>query len=98
SFIFENPDDMLHNFVIIKPGSSEKVGKASDDMAALKDGFERDFVPTMPEVLAATPLISTGKTFELGFKAPSEPGDYPFHCFFPGHWRVMKGVVRVVKE
>ena len=97
SIVFENPDLMPHNVVIVKPGTAEKVGDAADAMAKLKDGFEKNFIPDMPEVLFSTPLVNTGKTFQLNFKAPKEPGDYPFICSFPGHWRVMKGILKVTK-
>jgi azurin len=98
SLIFENQDHMPHNVVIITPGNNEKVGKAADDMASLKDGYERNFVPSIPEVLFATPLVNAGKTFQLDFTAPVKPGDYPFICSFPGHWRMMKGIIKVVKD
>lgn len=98
SLIFENRDQMAHNVVIVKAGSEEKVGKAADNMARLKDGYERNFVPQLPEVLFATPLVNAGKTFRLDFKAPSKPGDYPFICSFPGHWQIMKGVIRVTSD
>ncbi len=98
SLIFENRDQMSHNVVIIKPGSTEKVGKAADDMASLKHGYERNFVPRIAEVLIATPLVAAGKTFRLDFKAPREPGHYPFICSFPGHWRMMQGVINVTKN
>ena len=97
SLFFENRDQMAHNVVIIKPGSIEKVGKAADDMASLKDGYERNFVPGIAEVLIATPLVAAGKTFQLNFKAPDAPGKYPFICSFPGHWRVMKGIINVTR-
>ena len=29
------------------------------------------------------------------FDAPTEPGEYPFVCSFPGHWMTMRGVLRV---
>jgi glucose/arabinose dehydrogenase/azurin len=95
TLVFENPDLMPHNVVILKPGTAQKVGEAADAMATLKDGFEKNFVPTMPEVLFATPLVNPGKTFRLDFKAPNEPGSYPFICSFPGHWRVMQGILTV---
>jgi azurin len=31
----------------------------------------------------------------LEFQAPTEPGDYPFVCTFPGHHLLMRGVVKV---
>jgi azurin len=95
SLIFQNQDQMAHNVVITSPGSAEKVGKVADEMASLKDGYEKNFVPTLPEVLWATPLVDAGATFQLDFKAPAKAGDYPFICSFPGHWRVMKGIFRV---
>jgi len=96
SLIFQNRDQMAHNVVIVKPGSEEKVGKAADAMARLKDGYERNFVPNLPEVLFSTPLVNAGATFQLDFKAPDTSGDYPFICSFPGHWRVMKGIIKVM--
>ncbi len=97
SLTFDNRDQMAHNVVIVKPGSEQKVGQAADDMASLKDGYEKNFVPRMPEVLFATPLVNAGKSFRLDFKVPIQPGNYPFICSFPGHWRVMKGVLQVTK-
>lgn len=95
SLLFENPDLMPHNVLIIKPGSAERVGEAADAMAQLPDGFERHFVPDSPDVLFYTPLVPAGKSHRLAFKAPAEPGEYPFLCSFPGHWRVMQGVLNV---
>lgn len=98
SLLFENPDLMPHNVVIVKPGTAEKVGEAVDAMAKLKDGFEKNFIPDLSDVLFATPLVNSGKNFQLNFKAPEQPGDYPFICSFPGHWRVMKGILKVVQS
>jgi glucose/arabinose dehydrogenase/azurin len=95
SLIFENPDLMPHNVVIVKPGTAQAVGEAADAMAALKDGFEKNFIPQSKDVLFATPLVNSGKSFRLNFKAPAEPGEYPFICSFPGHWRVMQGIMTV---
>jgi azurin len=97
SLVFTNSDDMAHNVVITKPGNMEKVGKAAEAMAMLKDGYEKNFVPKMAEVLFATPLVNGGKSFKLDFKAPDKPGEYPFICSFPGHWQMMKGVMKVIK-
>jgi glucose/arabinose dehydrogenase/azurin len=95
SLTFTNPDMMPHNVVILKPGTAQKVGEAADAMAGLKDGFEKNFIPDLPEILFSTPLVNSGGQFVLNFKAPQIPGDYPFICSFPGHWRVMKGVLKV---
>ena len=95
SLVFKNPDEMPHNVVIVKPGSTEIVGKAADAMASSKDAYAKNFVPVISEVLYSTPLIATGKSFKLDFKAPNKPGKYPFICTFPGHWRIMKGILKV---
>lgn len=95
SLVFKNPDEMVHNLVIGKPGSSAKIGQAADKMAGDKDGYEKNFVPRLPEVLYATPLVGAGGTYQLDFKAPA-PGEYPFLCTFPGHWQIMNGVLKVI--
>ena len=86
---------MPHNVLITKPGSIDKVGNAADEMASSANGYSKSFVPEMPEVLFATPLVDSGKSFKLEFEAPDVPGEYPFICSFPGHWRTMKGIIRV---
>ena len=93
----ENPDGMQHNLLIIKPGTLQKVGKAADDMLSDPKAAEKSYVPKIPEVLYATKLVSTGETATLEFTVPSTPGDYPYVCTFPGHWRGMNGILRVTK-
>ncbi|MFZ4262747.1 PVC-type heme-binding CxxCH protein [Sphingobacterium sp. HJSM2_6] len=91
SMHFHNPDEMAHNLVIVKPGAAEKVGTAADAMASMKDAYEKQFIPDLPEVLFATPLVARDETFVLEFTVPTQKGEYPFICTFPGHWRVMQG-------
>lgn len=94
---FNNPDDMPHNFVIVQKGTVEKVGQAADAMAQQPDGFQRNFVPSLPEVLQATPLLNPGERRTLNWMTPAEPGEYEFVCTFPGHWGMMRGIIRVVR-
>ncbi|MEJ7740908.1 MAG: plastocyanin/azurin family copper-binding protein [Chitinophagaceae bacterium] len=94
---FENGDNMQHNMVIIKPGTSEKVGTAADELARDPKGALKHYVPQMPEVLHASKLLDPEASFTLEFTAPAQPGDYPYLCTFPGHWRMMKGIMKVVK-
>ena len=45
-------------------------------------------------ILHASPMIGpTRKSLVhvLRFRAPAEPGIYPYVCTFPGHWMVMNG-------
>ena len=95
--VLENPDFMQHNLVLVKPKTMEKVGAAADKMAADPNGAKLQYVPRMPEVLSATPLINPGGKYTLTIKIPDVPGDYPYVCTFPGHWRIMNGVLRVTK-
>ncbi|MCM4165728.1 MULTISPECIES: PVC-type heme-binding CxxCH protein [unclassified Arenibacter] len=95
--VFENTDFMQHNLVITKVGEKEKVGMAADKMAMDPDGAEKNYVPEMPEVLFATAIINPEEKVVLKFNAPTVPGDYPFICTFPGHWRIMQGVMKVIK-
>jgi azurin len=93
--IFENPDLMQHNLVLVDRGAEEAVGTMADQMATKPDGMSRNFIPETPKVLRATALVNPGGRAELQFEAPTEPGSYPFLCTFPGHWRVMRGVLIV---
>ena len=93
--VFENPDAMQHNVVIGKPGSLEKIGAAADKMITAADGAAKNYVPGLPEVLAATPLVNPDQTARLTWTAPATPGNYPFLCTFPGHWRIMNGTLKV---
>jgi uncharacterized protein len=93
----ENPDGMQHNLLIIKPGSLQKVGKAADEMLSDPKAAEKSYVPKISEVLYSTKLVSTGETVTLEFTVPTVPGDYPYVCTFPGHWRGMNGILRVTR-
>jgi azurin len=93
--VFENPDAMQHNLVIGKPKSLEKIGKAADKMITDPNGATNNYVPEMPEILFATSLVNPDQTVRLRFTAPAKPGDYPYICTFPGHWRLMNGVMTV---
>lgn len=92
---FENPDFMQHNFVLIKPGTMQKVGAAADALAQDPEGAKKQYVPKMPEVLQFTKLLTPDDEVALEFTAPLQPGDYPYICTFPGHWRIMNGILRV---
>jgi putative membrane-bound dehydrogenase-like protein len=93
--VLTNPDAMQHNLVIGKPKSLDVIGNAADKMITAPDGAEKNYVPAIPQVIAATPLVNPDGTYRLKFTAPAQPGAYPFVCTFPGHWRVMNGVMKV---
>ena len=95
--VLNNTDHMQHNLVLAKPGATESIGAAADQLVSDPNGATMNYVPRMPEVLAATPLIDPGESYTLTIKLPDTPGDYPYICTFPGHWRIMKGILRVTK-
>jgi azurin len=82
---------MIHNWVLIQPGSTDKVV-----MSALQAGQAKNYLPDgNPDVIAHTKLLNPGESDTIEFKAPATPGDYPFICTYPGHFAVMKGILRV---
>ncbi len=93
--VFHNNDVMLHNILILEPGSLDQVGMAADKMVADPDAMEKGFIPDLDAVLHASPLVNPGNTYRLIFTAPEKAGEYPFVCTFPGHWRMMQGVMKV---
>ena len=95
---FKNPDDMQHNMLVIRPGTTEAVGALADAMVTSPDAAELNYIPATPDVMWYTPLISSGESTVLEFTAPRQENDYPYICTFPGHWRVMQGVMHVSEE
>jgi uncharacterized protein len=95
--VFDNPDHMQHNWLLVKPGQYEVVGALADKMlvddpqAAMAAGF----VPATSAILARSELLAPGSRQEIIFTAPDTPGDYPYLCTFPGHWRIMHGILQV---
>ena len=84
---------MPHNAVFTAPGAAEAVGLRSEKEAALGA-----FVPDTSAVLFATGMADPGSEVSVTFRSPPVPGDYPFLCTYPGHWRVMQGVLRVTRN
>lgn len=95
--VFENTDFMQHNLVIVAPGTKEKVGLAADQLAMDPEGAAKNYIPELSEVLYATAIINPEDKVVLRFTAPAKAGEYPFICTFPGHWRIMQGVMKVVE-
>jgi azurin/type 1 glutamine amidotransferase len=87
--IFKNPDAMPHNVVIVNPGKSEAIGTAAGRMTS-------GFLPESKDIIAATKMINNGQTDVIKFIAPSKTDDYEFICSFPGHWSLMRGIMKVV--
>ncbi|MDA0766177.1 MAG: plastocyanin/azurin family copper-binding protein [Verrucomicrobia bacterium] len=95
-FLLLNPDNMPHNLVLTAVGALEEVGLLADKSAADPKFVERHYVPDSRKVLFATEMVDDHSQAILEFVAPDKPGDYPFLCTFPGHWRLMQGVMKVI--
>ncbi|MDH5397563.1 MAG: plastocyanin/azurin family copper-binding protein [Cyclobacteriaceae bacterium] len=92
-FVLDNPDDMLHNALIVKPGTIDAVAQAAMELG-LK-GQELGYVPDSDDVLYHTGLLQPDSKDVIYFVAPEIPGDYPYVCTFPGHAITMRGVMKV---
>lgn len=91
---FNNTDDMLHNVVITTPGDADEVGSAALNMGL--NGERMNYVPATQKVLFHTLLLQPGKSESIYFTAPTKAGDYPYVCTYPGHYLVMRGVMKVL--
>jgi len=93
--VITNPDNMQHNFVLGQAGSLQTIGAAADELARTPNGPSQQYVPQVQQVIFSTKLLEPGETVTVQFKAPTETGQYPYVCTFPGHWRIMNGVLNV---
>ena len=89
-------DPLLHNFVVFKPGKLADYGAIADKMLTDPQGMAKFYIPAGTDVIAkSSKLIMLGQSDLIEFTLPSTPGDYPFVCTFPAHWRTMNGVLKV---
>ena len=96
--VLDNTDIMPHNVVITAPGAYAKVGIAAEQMVGDVGATGRNFIPDMPEILHASRLLQPGQVQQMEIVAPTQPGQYPYVCTYPGHWRRMYGVMHVVED
>lgn len=92
---FKNPDVVPHNWLLAKPGSLQKLGDQVNLMITDPHGLAKHYVPDSKDVLVYTDMTQPKESFSIHFEAPTEKGEYPYLCTFPGHWMVMNGVLKV---
>jgi putative heme-binding domain-containing protein len=92
---FVNPDVVPHNWVLVKPGTLATVGTLADALIADPEAVARHYVPKTDDVIAYADITEPGKQQTIFFTVPDAPGRYPFLCTFPGHWKLMNGVLVV---
>ncbi len=93
--VFNNEDDMLHNFVVVLPGQAIPVGELAMKLGL--EGQERNYIPQSDKVLHHTNLLQPNTNETIYFIAPEKPGDYMYECSVPGHFYVMQGTMKVTK-
>ena len=98
--IFENPDVMPHNLVVVAPGKHMDIGMAAATMGPNdnKDKQGRTYLPKGHAFIDATKLIEPGGKQALKLEAISKEGSYEFVCTFPGHAALMWGTIVVTKD
>jgi azurin len=86
---------MGHNVVIISP--DDDIFEFGADVGEQGGNIENGYMPESlrDRVVAFTDLVGGGETTTVEFQAPSEPGEYPFMCSFPGHFGQMNGIMVV---
>jgi len=87
---------MPHNLVLGAPGKADAI--VTQAMALGAEGQAKNYVPASADVLAATKVINPKESETIKIAVPTQPGDYPYLCTFPGHGTVMRGVMRVKPE
>lgn len=91
--VLNNPDDMMHNLLVINPGTVEVIAQQAMELGL--EGMEKAYVPESEDVLAHTSLLQPGDSDIIYFTIPEKKGDYTFVCTFPAHAATMKGIIRV---
>lgn len=91
--VFNNPDDMMHNLVIVEPGKIDEVAQLAIDLGL--QGQEKGYIPESDLILFHTNLLAPQSSDVIYFQAPEKPGEYGFVCTFPGHALIMRGKLLV---
>lgn len=62
SVSFTNPDTAQHNFLLAAPGSMKIIGAAADKMVRDDTGEDVNYVPKLPQIIYAAPVLEPKKT------------------------------------
>ena len=93
SLTLNNRDQMPHNLILLEKGSLDIFGKLVDEFLKDPKAAEMEYIPQSRYVIAATKMLDPEESETLQIELPDEPGEYPFICTFPGHWRLMQGTL-----
>lgn len=92
-FVFNNPDDMMHNVVIVKPETRVNVATLANNLGL--QGQEKGYIPDSDNVLFHSNLLTPGSSDIFYFIAPTKAGQYEYVCTFPAHSETMRGILIV---
>jgi len=92
-FTNNDPSKIMHNVAFVKSGKADAVMAAA--LALGNQGMVRNFIPEGDDVLSSSTLVLPGKSSALYFTAPTEAGNYPYICTYPGHGLLMRGILVV---
>lgn len=86
-----------HNLIIVGPGQKDALAAAATTAMTSDPKYltESQCVPEFEGILHHTSLVAGGSEEVLEFEAPTEPGEYPYVCTYPGHWITMVGTMIV---
>jgi azurin len=97
--IFENPDFMPHNLVVVQPNAREKLGAATATMKPDQlDSEGRAYLPPSSDIIGATKILQAGQSESLKLTAPAKEGNYEYFCSYPAHYQLMWGNLIVTKD
>lgn len=92
--VFNNPDDMMHNLVIVKPGEIDAVADAANKLGL--QGQRKGYIPDSEAIIAHTNLLEPNESDIIYFTVPDQVGTYTIVCTFPGHAGTMRADLDVV--
>ena len=84
---------MGHNVVVLKPGT-DIIKFAIGGIANKAGGYLPTEASLAAQIVANTKILGPKEEETIVFKIDAA-GDYPYLCTFPGHFAVMKGVIKV---
>lgn len=84
---------MGHNVVVLKPGA-DLIKFAIGGIANKAGGYLPTETALAAQIVAHTKILGPKEAETIVFKVDAA-GDYPYLCTFPGHFGVMKGVIKV---
>lgn len=81
---------MIINF---DPASTTDVGVLAIKLSI--SGEQKNYIPSTSKVLYHTLLLQPGKSETIYFITPEKPGNYEFVCSYPGHYMIMRGIMKI---